>query len=286
MQTISLTALVKDEELSLPRMLASVLPHVDHALIVDTGSTDDTIAVAREHGCHVVERPWIDFARNRTELLALGQETGCDYLLMLDADHTLHAHGDRPALDADSYMLRVRGRLEWRLPLLTRAAHPFEYRGAAHAYLASDQPTRTEKLDWLSIDGGAGATPQKLERDRKLLEQAFAANPDNARTVFYLAQTYRDLDLVEHAIRFYRLRADMGGWPEEAYFARYQLGCLLSQHVAFAQGAGELLRAWMQRPTRAEALRALANAANAVADKLDQPDDVLFVTPAAYGKAA
>jgi hypothetical protein len=75
----------------------------------------------------------------------------------------------------------------------------------------------------------------------------------------------------------------MGGWDEEVYYSRYMLGCLLSDNISFAQGASELLEAWYRRPSRAESLRALARAANNVADKLDVPDDVLFVTPSSYG---
>jgi hypothetical protein len=133
---------------------------------------------------------------------------------MLDADHVLHIDGDDPQLAADAYMLRVKGTgmLEWRLPLLTRTAHPFVYRGAAHSYLSSDVPYVEEPLDWLSIDGGSGATTEKLERDRLLLEAEFLANPDDTRTVFYLARTYDDLNEWRRAVTFYRIRANMGGW--------------------------------------------------------------------------
>jgi len=287
--SIGLCMIVRDEAAGIERCLRSALPVIDAWTVIDTGSTDDTPAIVQDTLGHLpgklLHRPFKDFAHNRTELLRAAAASA-DYLLMLDGDHTLHIEGDRPDLDADSYLLRVRGRLEWRLLLLTRAAHPFEYRGVAHSYLASDQPTRTEHLDWLSIDGGSGASVLKLQRDRGLLEREHERDPSDTRTVFYLAQTYRDLGMVAEAIELYRKRAEMGGWGEEVYFARYQAGCLLSTHVSFAQGADELLRAWRERPQRAEALRALANAANAVADKLPRPDDVLFVTPDAYRSAA
>lgn len=290
MTTIGLATLVKNEAEALPATIERILPVIDAWTVMDTGSSDNSREIIRDIlgdlPGELVERPFDGFGPARSALLRAAANKA-DYTLMLDADHALTVHGNKPSLDADSYLLPVRnGGLSWRLPLLTRSAHPFEYRGAAHAYLASDIQTRTEPLDWLSIDGGGGASRDKLERDRILLEQAFADDPSDARTVFYLAQTYRDLDMPEEAIKFYRLRAGMGGWDEEVYFARHMLGCLLSEHVSFAQGASELLEAWFRRPTRAESLRALANAANAVADKLDQPDDVLFVTPSAYRKAA
>lgn len=286
--SIALAMLVRDEGAVIEEALARVVPVIDSWTVVDTGSTDDTIACVRGalEGIpgELHELPWVNFGHNRSELLALAAGTA-DYLLTLDADHILHVEGDRPDLTADSYLTRIRGtgRLEWRLPLLIRAGHPFEYRGAAHSYLASDVPTITEHLDWLWIEGGPGASPEKLARDRQLLEDAHAEDPGDRRTVFYLAQTYRDLDMVQPAIDLYRRRAEMGGFAEEVYYARYQLGTLLVEHVSFAEGAHELLHAWRERPQRIEALRALANSANAVADKAAFPiDDKLFVLPHCY----
>ena len=288
--TVGLAMLVKDGEETLPAAVESLLPLIDAWTVIDTGSTDNTRTIVRRalkgKPGRLLKRTFKGFGRSRSELLREARNAA-DYTLMIDADHTITITGDRPDLTADAYMLRIRSRADtWRLPLLTRSSHPFEYRGAAHAYLATDQPNTREDTDWLTIHGGAGATVEKLERDLALLEADFLAHPDDARTVFYLAQTHRDLDHHEQAMFFYRLRVNMGGWQEEAYWARYQLGCLLSEHVSFAQGALELFQAWQERPTRIEALRALANAANAVADKAALPDDALFVRTSAYRKAA
>lgn len=287
--TVGLAMLVKDEADGIAATLASALPAVDAWTVLDTGSTDATRDIVRDalDGVpgELLEHPFDGFGPSRTRLLkaAAGK---ADYTLMLDADHTLHLDGHRPDLSADAYLVRVLGDEQWRLPLLTRSGHPFEYKGAAHSYLDSETPFTHEPTEWLAIDGGPGATDEKIARDRVLLEQSFAADPADARTVFYLAQTYRFLGQIEDAIRFYRLRVGMGGYQEEVYFSRYQIGCLLSTHVSFAQGASELLAAWQDRPTRAEALRALANAANAVADKIPLPDDMLFVWPSAYRQEA
>lgn len=261
------------------------MPLVDTADVIDTGSVDETPVIAASFGARVHHRAWVNFAHNRTQALELAHGRA-DYHLMLDADHRIETDGNRPEnLHADSYMLRVRSAGdEWRLPLLTRDGHPFEYRGAAHAYLASDAPTRTENLDWLIVHGGPGASPEKLERDRVLLEQSFVANPNDPRTVFYLAESYRFLGRVEEAIRFYRLRTMMDGFDEERYWARYQLGMLIAEHVEGLAGCEELLAAWRERPSRAEALRALGNIAHAVADKLPLPADRLFVRQGCYAK--
>ncbi len=286
---IGLCMLVRDEEENVQRAIEQTLTIVDHLTIVDTGSTDRTTDIVRDLLADVAgqlhEREWRGFGPNRTELLELAQGTA-DYHLMLDADHTLHVNGDQPNLDADCYLLPIRGQTEWRLPLLTRDGHPFEYRGAAHSYLHSDAPTREEPTDWLSIDGGPGASREKLERDRTLLEQAFLDDPHDSRTVFYLAETYRSLDEHQLAIRFYLMRADMEGFAEETYQARYQAGVLLGEHVGCFPAFEQLIAAYKSRRTRAEALRALANLANSIADKTPVPDDILFVRPDAYQREA
>ena len=288
--TLCLAMIVRDEADTVPLVLAQAKPLVDAWAVIDTGSLDDTPAVVVEALAGIPGRlehaRWDGFGKARTLALELAREQHTDYTLMLDADHTIELSGDRPD-GADAYLLPVKdGSITFRLPLLTKSSHPFVYRGAAHAYLASDGNPTKQTSDWLTVNGGPGASRQKLEQDVEVLTRAFSEDPSDKRTVFYLARSHDDLDHTEDAIRWYRLRALMGGWGEEVYYARYRLGCLLSQHVAFAQGAPELLAAWQAAPHRAEALRALANAASAVADKTPQPTDGLFVHPAAYGRAA
>jgi len=279
--TIGLALLVRDEAANVERAITQCAGIVDHVTVLDTGSTDGTQQIARAVGADVHEREWDGFGPSRTALLEVARRSGTDYTLMLDADHTLHVEGERPDMDADEYMLRVRDD-GGRLPLLTRTQHPFRYEGVAHAYLCSDITPKVEHTDWLSIDGGPGASREKLERDLALLQTAHLEDPTDRRTVFYLAQTYRDLDMHDAAIAMYRKRAQMGGWAEEVYWAHYQAGVLLVEHVSFQQGAHHLLAAWESRPCRVEALRALANSASAVAAKTPFPDDILFVRPAAY----
>jgi glycosyltransferase involved in cell wall biosynthesis len=288
-QTVGLAMLVKDEAETLPKTLPEMVWAIDSWTIMDTGSTDGSQQVASELLADrpglIIERPFDGFGPARTALLEESRKR-CDYTLMLDADHTLHINGERPHLEADAYLVKINGNLEWRLPLLTKSKHPFEYRGVAHSYLASRQPVsvRREPTDWISIDGGPGASREKLEGDVKLLEREWLEHPDDTRTTFYLAQTYRDLDMPEKAIRFYLLRAEMGGFEEERWYARYQAGVLLGGYVEGLQGAEQLVKAWRERPSRAESIRALARLAATVADKIDVPDDTLFVTPSAYGR--
>lgn len=287
---ISLVMIVRDGEATIRRCLESAEPVCGRYVIVDTGSTDRTREIIAEwlqtRDGELHEREWVGFAHNRTEALQLARGTA-DYLLMLDADHTLHVDGELPDLAADEYMLKVRGSLQWWLPLLLKGDREWRYEGVAHSYLTAHGPVTTGRLDELSIDGGPGATPEKLQRDVELLAADHARNPLNPRTVFYLARSYDDLDQPHEAIHYYRLRASMNGWVQERFYARYRLGVLLGEQVSYWEAAPELLAAAQMLSERAaEPLRAIANLANSIADKTPVPHgEHLFLRPGLYAPA-
>ena len=89
MPTLSLAMIVKNEAANLPRCLRSVQGLVDEVVIVDTGSTDDTVAIAMALGAKVSHFGWVDdFAAARNESLRLC--TG-DWVLVLDGDESVDA---------------------------------------------------------------------------------------------------------------------------------------------------------------------------------------------------
>ncbi len=95
--TLSLCMIVRDEEQMLGRCLAAVAPAVDEIVIVDTGSTDATIEIARSFGARVIEHAWTgSFSEARN--ISFEAATG-DWLLYLDADEILTAE-DAPRLRA------------------------------------------------------------------------------------------------------------------------------------------------------------------------------------------
>jgi tetratricopeptide (TPR) repeat protein len=84
---LSLCMIVRDEAQNLPRCLHSVQDVVDEMVVVDTGSVDQTIAIAREHGATVHELTWQnDFAAARNHALQFVQG---EWVLVLDADEVL-----------------------------------------------------------------------------------------------------------------------------------------------------------------------------------------------------
>ncbi|WEK53892.1 MAG: glycosyltransferase family 2 protein [Candidatus Cohnella colombiensis] len=81
---ISLCMIVKDEEASLGRCLDSVKQYVDEIIIVDTGSTDRTIDIAKRYTDRIYHFKWInDFAAARNESLKHATST---WIVILDAD--------------------------------------------------------------------------------------------------------------------------------------------------------------------------------------------------------
>lgn len=85
MATLALCMIVKDEQNNLPNTLESVKALVDEIVILDTGSTDSTVQIAKSYGAKVREGfPWSDdFALARNEALEMVQS---DWVLVLDAD--------------------------------------------------------------------------------------------------------------------------------------------------------------------------------------------------------
>jgi tetratricopeptide (TPR) repeat protein len=84
---LSLCMIVRDEAQNLPHCLHSVQGVVDETIVVDTGSTDETIAIAQAHGATVHKLTWQnDFAAARNHALQFAQG---DWVLALDADEVL-----------------------------------------------------------------------------------------------------------------------------------------------------------------------------------------------------
>jgi hypothetical protein len=112
---LSLAMIVKDEARDLGGCLGSVKGLVDEMVVVDTGSTDGTVGIAKGHGARVESYAWTDdFAEARNA--SLSHCTG-DWILVLDADEMLDAkehEAIRRAMqvqDAHGYRLAIRNYL-------------------------------------------------------------------------------------------------------------------------------------------------------------------------------
>ncbi|MCP9851074.1 glycosyltransferase [Cyanobium sp. Morenito 9A2] len=91
---LSLSMIVRDEAERLGACLEAVRGFVDEMVILDTGSSDSTVAIARAQGAVVHEIPWPgDFAPARNQAL---ERVSGDWVLVLDADELLRPEARAP----------------------------------------------------------------------------------------------------------------------------------------------------------------------------------------------
>lgn len=247
------TMIVRNEQRVIRRCLDSLRGLVDCAVIVDTGSTDDTLNIIHQFTGFPIflhARPWVNFGHNRTEAIDLARPHG-DYLLRVDADQTLS--GILPPLTQDAYSVTLKhSGLVYRQPVLFRAALPWRYVGATHEYLTCDAPHRIVDCDTMAVtehaDSHRRTTGQKLPGDLASLLEAWKTTPD-ARTAFYLARTYEEMGEKVKAVEFYKRRFGMvvdAAKPSyeddhELYLSMYRTGLL---RLKDGDGLVYLMKAW------------------------------------------
>ena len=301
---ICLNMIVKDEAPVIRRCLASIKDLIDYWVIVDTGSSDGTQDIIRHFMRDIrgelLDRPWIDFGHNRSEALEAAREKG-DYLLFIDADEVLERDRPLPALDKDYYRVETRmGALTYQRVQLVNARLPWRFIGVVHEYPWCREARSEGVLEGMHIakkgDGARSRDPLKYRKDAALLERALAAEPDNVRYVFYLAECYREAGELERASGAYERRLGMAGWSDELWYAQYQIAALAERRGAdWRDAQAGYLKAFERAPDRAEPLFAIARHYSA-ADQFETADlflvraariplptgDRLFVEPEVY----
>ena len=83
---ISVCIITFNEEANIAATLESVRGVADEVIVVDSGSTDETVAIARERGAQVFIEPWKGYAAQKNSAL---QKAQCEWILSLDADEQL-----------------------------------------------------------------------------------------------------------------------------------------------------------------------------------------------------
>jgi glycosyltransferase involved in cell wall biosynthesis len=280
MNRVGLCMIVKNESHVIARCLDSVRGFVDHVLIEDTGSTDGTQKIIqdwlRENNLPgaVIQEPWRDFAYNRTHVMeALRRVEAIDYALVIDADDALVMdEGFDPVafkreMRHDFYDVQIRhGDSRFLRPQLCSNHKPFCYKAVLHEYLEAPPDTSRADAKGFHIQTGRGGArnqnPRKYQDDAAALEKALLTETDPflvSRYTFYLAQSYRDCNEREKALKNYLRRAELGYWGEEIYFSRYQAAKLMEElkHPP-EETIAAYLKACESSPGRAEALHGAA----------------------------
>ncbi len=268
MPLLTLCLIARDEEKMLPGCLASVRSSVDEIVVVDTGSRDRTIEIARSAGARVLEQPWADdFSAPRN--LALEHATG-RFVLVLDADERLAPGAGRflrrllRAPEADAFFLRLHdaarldatpqevtsGRARHGDPVLLlrlfRRLEGLRYRGIIHESVDGGLRERQARFAVTDVDLVHLGNVRELRRDLKkntrnldLLRRQCAADPENSTAFGYLAMELRAAGDAAGA-----LAAAEGGWEIATTQPRWRsLQRIAVARALVALDAGEATRA-------------------------------------------
>ncbi len=209
--TISLCMIVRNEAANLPRCLASVTDDVDELVIVDTGSTDATPAVAASLGAKVWHQGWQeDFAQARNA--ALEHATG-EWVLHLDADEEIAPASQSlvrktaGATNAAGLLVNVRSRNgqgeltefydSWQVRLF-RNRPEFRYELAVHEQIiyaiaragGKVLPSSLQIIHHGYLQDTVQGDCPRVARNVRLLEQALARQPANTYLCAHLGLDY------------------------------------------------------------------------------------------------
>lgn len=271
---LCLNSIVKNEAARIERMLASVVQFIDCWAITDTGSTDDTVTVIEQFfAAHkipgVISRcDFENWSQARNVALEMGRiqasVSGADALLLVDADMELVVTdavtflGSTLGPSADMY--QVAGSVHYQNRRIVRANTPGFYRGVTHEYLDIDTGgCIPESVAYFKDHADGANRPDKYKRDIALLTADLKVDPTNARSMFYLAQSYRDAGKPERASMWFKRRVDAGGWDEEVWMAQLNYAHCLKDMGDENGFVAQTLVAYNMRPSRAESMYDLAH---------------------------
>jgi glycosyltransferase involved in cell wall biosynthesis/predicted GH43/DUF377 family glycosyl hydrolase len=301
-------AICKNESAIIGRCLNSLLPHVDGAIVADTGSTDGTPDLIR-HAFETAGKPvevhsisFENFSQARNEALRLARASSIDYRYLLFADCDMELVVEKNnwlnGQEGLSYDMEQRsGSLHYfNRRLLSRHADGF-YKGVTHEYLDVGSSGAVDGAYFIDHADGANR-PDKLARDVAMLEQALATETTPGlvqRYTFYLASSYFDLEQWERASHYYKRRTELGGYAEECWYAQLRFALCLAKMGDKAGFVWEMLKAYEMRPQRAESFYELAKFFRELGDAnrrsllfsepgmaLQRPADMLFINDYVY----
>lgn len=228
--TIGLCVIARDEERFIGDCIDSARPFVQEIIVLDTGSSDRTREIAREHGARVEQFTWCDdFAAARNAAIECATT---DWILMLDADERLAADGAELLGDYARMAPVIANGINAFCPLIvsqTLDGHggksvasrvmrffprlpELRWVGAIHEdlkYLPQPLRLRSIALDRVRIvhlgyDSTIYAERGKDARNTRLLEQEFQLHPEDARTLFFLGQQHAAMRRDAEAIPYFR----------------------------------------------------------------------------------
>jgi len=214
--------IVRDEEKDIGRCLESIVDIADELVVVDTGSVDNTRAIAAKYGAKVYEFEWVDdFSKARN--YSIEKATG-EWILILDGDDEFEKRDAAYLKElisrndpADIYIfnticyigekagseriLNVNIRLFKNIPEL-------RYQGRIHESIISKKPDVRIEPAGISIYhyGYLNSNVNehdKRKRNMRILEQQLEEQPDNPYFLFCMGNEYFALGLTKKSLEYF-----------------------------------------------------------------------------------
>ncbi|MBM4423076.1 MAG: tetratricopeptide repeat protein [Chloroflexi bacterium] len=215
--TITLCLIAKNEAAYLPKLFESAREAVDEIVLVDTGSTDDTVAIGKSFNAKVVRYEWrADFAAAKNE--ALKHATG-QWVLFLDGDMAIEEGGAAKIQAAvasgiaGAYNINIHSPLADGVsedivaqPWLFQNAPGVEWEGAIHERIlpslqaAGLQPAHTDVVVYHFGYASREAVQRRASRNFAALRQRIESGWDNPIAHYYLGTTLITLSRPAEAI--------------------------------------------------------------------------------------
>lgn len=225
MITLSLCIIVKNEEKVIKRCLDSIYDIMDEIIIVDTGSTDKTVEIAKQYTNKIYTFPWVnDFSAARN--FSFSKAT-CDYILWLDADDVIKEEDKlklyklKQTLDLTydgvsmryHYAFNDKGdpTLIFRRNRIVKKEKNFKWVGFIHEYL--DAHGRILDSD---INVSHMRVHSNSDRNLKIFKEKIKSGYNlNSRDTFYYGRELYYNGLYDEAIHVFNKVLNMDGWIEE-----------------------------------------------------------------------
>ena len=219
MKTLALHMIARNSEETLARTLECVKGLFDQIIVVDTGSNDKTIEVAKSYGAEVYEFEWIDdFSAARN--FALSKVT-CDWAMWLDTGDVIKPESLVKFLEMKSSAMFASTEVDlvWvpinrklddnGKPLFTMVVPRIARMGAKpiwerpiHETIITKDPElpRNALFDVATVDDPFSDLVGGAQRNLRILEKMIAEGDSSSRTMYYRGQELRDLGRTQEAI--------------------------------------------------------------------------------------
>lgn len=217
---VSACIIAKNEEKMLPDCLKSIKDVVQEIILVDTGSTDNTISIAEQYNCKIIKSRWNnDFSEKRNIAI---DNASCPFILIIDADERLTNPEElvktiknaKPEIggwliQVTSEAARENGGADIYISTLLRLfrSHPeVRFSGIIHEQIIEPILKLGWKLEATQIHFkhlGYALSPNEMrdkqKRNLELLNKALENNPTDGHLLYQRAKTYLALGDLQKA---------------------------------------------------------------------------------------